>query len=99
MTKITLIGCGRWGRNILRDLQALGCEVAVADPDAEARRFASGAGAREVAGDIDQLSASDGIVIASTSSTHDAVIRRALKRDVPVFVEKPMVTDAAAARD
>ena len=32
MLHISLIGCGRWGRNILRDLLSLGCDVAVADP-------------------------------------------------------------------
>ena len=99
MARIALIGCGRWGRNILRDLQALGCEVAVADPDADARRCAAGAGVREVAGDLDELAACDGIVIAATSSAHATVIHRALERHVPVFVEKPMVCDAASARD
>ena len=99
MARIALIGCGRWGRNILRDLQALGCEVAVADPDADARRYAAGAGVREVAGDLDELAACDGIVIAATSSAHATVIHRALEGDVPVFVEKPMVCDAASARD
>jgi predicted dehydrogenase len=99
MTRIALVGCGRWGQNILRDLQALGCEVAVADPDVEARRRAAAAGVREVACDLDGLAASDGVVIATTSSTHAAVIRRALERGTPVFVEKPMVCDAPAARD
>jgi len=99
MAKIALIGCGRWGRNILRDLHALGCEVAVADPDADARRSAADAGVCDLAGDLDDLAACDGIVIAATSSAHAAVIHRALATDVPVFVEKPMVCDAASARD
>jgi predicted dehydrogenase len=99
MTKVALVGCGRWGRNILRDLLAIGCDVSVADPNAEARGHAAVAGAVMVAADLDELPAADGIVIASTTVTHAAVIRQALARGVPVFVEKPMVSDPAAARD
>lgn len=29
MTRIALVGCGRWGRLVLRDLTSLGCDVVV----------------------------------------------------------------------
>jgi phosphoglycerate dehydrogenase-like enzyme len=43
--RIVLLGCGRWGRNILRDLLALGCRVEVVDPSAEGPPAGRGQGA------------------------------------------------------
>jgi Trk K+ transport system NAD-binding subunit len=34
---VGLVGCGRWGRHILRDLVALGCEVHVVARSEESR--------------------------------------------------------------
>jgi predicted dehydrogenase len=48
--------------------------------------------------DLDELSVTDGIVLATPTSTHAAVIEQALDRGVPVFVEKPMTSHAARAR-
>jgi predicted dehydrogenase len=93
MRRISLVGCGRWGRNILRDLLTLGCEVTVADISEEARDFARAAGAATVVCGVESLPNSDGIVIASPTSTHSLMIEGALARDVPVFVEKPMTCD------
>jgi len=94
---ICLIGCGRWGRHILRDLLALGCEVSVADIDPDARANALAAGAYRLADSLEQLPPSEGVVIATPSSTHAEIAERALTRDVPVFVEKPLTTDAHSA--
>ena len=94
--RVALAGCGRWGRNILRDLLALGCEVTVADPDARARAQAAQVGADTV-GYVNDLPDCGGIVIATPTSTHADVIGQMLPRGVPTFVEKPMccsVTDA-----
>ena len=96
--RILLLGCGRWGRNILRDLHGLGLEVSVADPDPTARTYARSVGALQVAGDPDELPDCEGVVIATPTATHAQVIQRALSRQVPVFVEKPMTSDAGEAR-
>ena len=96
--QISLIGCGRWGRNILRDLRALGAEVPVADPDPDARAQALVRGAKAVFSDLEELPESDGSVIATPTSTHAAVIRRTLARRAPIFVEKPMTNDVHDAR-
>jgi predicted dehydrogenase len=96
--RISLAGCGRWGRHILRDLLALGAEAAVADPDSAARLRAVAAGAGETASDLEALGPCDGIVVATPASTHAAVIRQALGANVPVFVEKPFTNDPQAAR-
>jgi predicted dehydrogenase len=94
---IALVGCGRWGRNILRDLIALGCPVTVADPDEAARRAAVEAGAVAAVAGASLLPRVDGIVVATPTSTHAEVVESLLARDVPVFVEKPLTADPESA--
>ena len=59
--KVGLIGCGSWGRFILRDLIALGCTVSVVAPSAESRARAEAAQA--VVDSISELPDVDGIVV------------------------------------
>ena len=42
---VGLVGCGRWGRNILHDLIACGARVSIADTSPEAREQALAAAA------------------------------------------------------
>jgi predicted dehydrogenase len=93
-----LIGCGRWGRNILRDLRALGCPVTVADPDPAARALAESMGARGCAA-AEALPEADGYVVAVPTAQHIACIREILGRGKPIFVEKPLSDDPRAARE
>src|SRR4029079_18162119 len=46
---------------------------------------------------IGELPEVDGIVVATPTSTHASVLEEALEREVPVFVEKPLSDDPAAA--
>jgi len=94
---VGLVGCGRWGRHILRDLVALGCEVHVVARSEESRSRAREVGAAAIVPDVESLPALDGAVVATTTSTHAAVIEQLLEREVPVFTEKPLSDDAAAA--
>jgi predicted dehydrogenase len=96
-TRVGLVGCGAWGRNVLRDLAALACEVHVADPAAAARAAAVAAGAASAGADLGALPPVAGIVVATPAATHAAVVARLLERGVPLFVEKPLTTDADAA--
>src|SRR5262245_47248432 len=86
--RVGLVGCGRWGRNILRDLASLGARVVVADPSEPARRAAIAGGALAAVPAADELPEVDGLVVATPASTHAAVIEPLLPRGVPVFVEK-----------
>jgi predicted dehydrogenase len=94
-TRVGLVGCGSWGRFILRDLVSLGCTVSAVARSPESRARAEPAGA--VVGSIVELPEVDGIVVATPTSTHADVVEEALGRGVPVFVEKPLTDDAAAA--
>jgi predicted dehydrogenase len=96
---IGLIGCGRWGANILRDLRQLACHVHVVVPNSpgSSDRALFG-GAKTIVHDIEELPAVDGIVIAVPTSLHSSIIESVLPLGVAIFVEKPFVTDVASAR-
>ncbi|HUF18171.1 MAG TPA: Gfo/Idh/MocA family oxidoreductase [Thermoanaerobaculia bacterium] len=96
---IGLVGCGRWGRLILRDLKSLGCRVSVVASSDSSRHNAASGGADAIVGELPALPAADGYVVASPTVTHGEVIDQLLGRDVPVFTEKPMTSDLDAARD
>jgi len=93
--RVGLAGCGSWGRYILRDLLSLGCSVSVVARSPESRARAEDA--ETTVGSVPELPDVDGIVIATPTTTHAAVIEEALERGVPVFVEKPLTNDLTAA--
>jgi len=98
-TRVALVGCGAWGRNILRDLIALGCDVhVVARSDASVRRAKEGGAARTVR-DIGDLKGVAAAVVATPTDTHYVVTLEVLTRhpSIPVFVEKPLCNDPAHA--
>jgi predicted dehydrogenase len=94
-TRIGLVGCGNWGRFILRDLCSLGGRVSVVARSPESRARAAGADA--IVRSVAELPEVDGIVVATPTSTHASVVEQALERGVPVFVEKPLTDDLDAA--
>jgi predicted dehydrogenase len=96
--RVALLGCGRWGRHILRDLLALGCEVPVVARSEESRARAVEGAANAIVPDLESLGAVDGVVIATPTATHAEVVEEALGLGVPVFVEKPLTADVASAR-
>ncbi|MBF2048114.1 MAG: Gfo/Idh/MocA family oxidoreductase [Elainella sp. C42_A2020_010] len=96
--RIGLIGCGRWGANILRDLLSLDCEVTVADPDPVASAKATQAGAKAVASLQDLPDNLDGFVVAVPTSLHFEVVSQLLGYNRPIFCEKPLTADLEQAR-
>lgn len=95
---IGLVGCGRWGRLVLRDLVSLGCRVAVASRDPAHLDHARAAGATLTVDSIAALPRDlAGYVAVTPATTHAQVIEALLDRGRPIFVEKPMTIDAAAA--
>ncbi len=90
---VGVIGCGYWGRNLVRNFSRLGALRAVCDAMPEGR-----AAALELATDCEVVERIDtvlampaaGIVIATPAETHYALARKALEADKDVFVEKPL---------
>ena len=76
---------------------ALGSEVTVAVRSVEGRAAAAKGKAAHVVETVDDLPEVDGIVVVTPTRTHALVVERALERGVPVFVEKPLTDDLAAA--
>ncbi|MGH2764809.1 MAG: Gfo/Idh/MocA family oxidoreductase, partial [Actinomycetota bacterium] len=96
---VALVGFGRWGRVIFRDLTALGAAVVVSVPSDESRRRAEAAGAAAVVARVEDLPDADGAVVATPTATHAEIVERLLDRfSVPVFVEKPLTSNVEDAR-
>ena len=90
MTLIGLIGCGAWGKNILRDLIQLNCTVHVVDTDLTARSRASEMGALQVHSRIDDLPVCDGYVVAVPIPDLTNECARLLQYKKPIFAEKTL---------
>src|SRR5215470_677051 len=95
--RVGLIGCGRWGRNILRDLRTCGAETLVVTPSEDDRVAALAGGAASVCADLGELPAVSGYVVATPSTTHAEIVERLLPAGRPIFVEKPMTTTMESA--
>lgn len=89
--EVALVGHGRWGRNIARNLHALGALGLVVDAAAEARSAAATAytGVR-VADSIDAVPTGWPVAIAAPAAEHGRLVRHFLERGHDVFVEKPL---------
>jgi predicted dehydrogenase len=72
--RIGLVGCGDWGRHILRDLRVLGAEVMVVARSETSRGRALAGGAASLHRTIGELPPADGYVIATNTPSHAAVI-------------------------
>jgi predicted dehydrogenase len=90
--RVGLVGCGRWGANVLRDLLVQGADVAVADLASDRRAHAHAHGAASVSSSATELSDCDGYVVVTPAPTHRQICEELLGRGAPVFVEKPPCT-------
>jgi len=94
---IGLVGCGSWGKLILRDLVALGCRVHVVVRSERSRANAKQYGASSLITSIEALPAIDGAVVAAPIEAHYECLQKLLPRAIPVFVEKPLVASLSQA--
>ena len=96
--RIGLVGCGRWGRLILRDLLALGAEVQVTCRSEATMAAALSAGAASAGAALPDAGTVDAYVVASPTATHAQVLDALIPTGRPIYVEKPMTADVASAR-
>ncbi len=96
---IALVGCGNWGKHILRDLKTLGAHVTVvAISDATITRARDG-GADAIVGRIASLPQDlDGAVVATSTDAHAEAVLALAAWNVPIFVEKPLAASVEEAR-
>jgi predicted dehydrogenase/acetyltransferase-like isoleucine patch superfamily enzyme len=89
--KISVIGCGYWGKNLVRNFAELGVLHAVCDANQELVTKTSQI-YDVVAYNFDEVlkSDSDGVVIAAPAAQHFELTYKALQAGKHVFVEKPL---------
>jgi len=99
--RVGLVGAGRWGRNYVRNLAALGALHAVCDQSDEALNWVSGLYPQvKVVKTADELCAMeelDGVVVASHTPEHYPVAKKLLEAGKHCHVEKPMTDTAERA--
>src|ERR1700759_1862553 len=94
MTKVLLLGLGRWGANHLRNLYAMPVELYVAEMDA--RRLDS---ARKLGMPESHLTTNykdfapkvDCVVVVTPAQTHFPLCKEFLEAGQDLFVEKPII--------
>lgn len=89
---VAVIGCGYWGRNLVRNMRQFGALAMVCDAtpagQATARQLAPEVPV--VAGIDEVFAAVPAVVIATPAETHHELVARALRAGKDVFVEKPL---------
>lgn len=93
MTKVAVIGCGYWGKNLVRNFDQLDALAIVCDVTLQGRETATSLVPQiPVVGEVREVLESDvtGVVIATPAETHFALVRQALLAGKDVFVEKPL---------
>ena len=92
---VAVIGCGYWGRNLVRDFHGLGALAAVSDTDADTAKAM--AEQYDVAAmTVDEILADDaidGVVIAAPAEVHADLALKAFAAGKHVYVEKPISLD------
>lgn len=88
---IGLIGCGLWGRNILRELAHLNAQAHVMDPHPESREYADQNGAHKTYSNLEDLPEVDGFILSTPASLHAQQIKGLISLGKPIFTEKPFV--------
>ena len=93
MTKILLLGLGRWGANHLRNLNSMPVELYVAEVGAKQLEPARKLGlpdARLTTNYKDFAGKVDGVVVVTPAQTHFSLCKEFLEAGKDVFVEKPL---------
>ena len=96
---IAVVGCGRWGRHLVRTFSELGALGAVVDTDPSAAADMSARFAVPAV-DFDTVLADpsiDAVVVATPAGLHGALADQALSAGKHVLVEKPLALDVITA--
>jgi predicted dehydrogenase len=87
--QIGQIGCGHWGRYVLRDLLLLGTDVHLVEKSTESKERLRNEG-YSVCDTLNDLPEVDAYVIVSPTSTHAELISQIIDQNKPIFCEKPL---------
>ena len=98
---IAVIGCGHWGKNLVRNFAELGALAAVCDPDNKlAQSYAELYNVDNLSfGTILANPSIEGIVLAVPATLHASMAIEAMNSGKHVYVEKPFAMNRIEAED
>src|SRR5215831_15554891 len=99
-SSVVVVGCGYWGKNLVRNFNELGVLAAVCDATPAGRRVAQEiAPNAQIMEDYGSLLRSEigAVVIATPAETHHRLATEALEAGKDVFVEKPLALNHGQA--
>ena len=101
--KVAVIGCGQWGKNLVRNFAQLGALQAVCDTDpsklAMIREHWPGLRVTTSYLEILNDEGITGVVIATPAGSHYTLAKEALVAGKDVFVEKPLALKVSEAQE
>jgi len=97
-TGVAVVGCGYWGKNLVRVFSELGALKCVCDVDGACRAGLTISGSPPTFTQcLDEILADDGlpaVAVATPAATHFDIVRACLAGGKDVFVEKPLALNA-----
>ena len=89
--RVAVVGCGHWGKNLVRNFAELGCLLRVCDADMDlardlADRYGVSAAEYDAICEDDEI---DGVVIAAPAPLHAPLALKAFEAGKHVYVENP----------
>ena len=97
--RVAAVGCGYWGKNLVRNFAQVGALAAICDPNRAAAeeladRYRAPVGEFEAVLRDANIA---GVAIAAPATLHAELARRAIEAGKHVFVEKPLALTLAEA--
>jgi len=100
---VAVVGCGYWGKNLVRNMHALGALSAVVDSTESGRAIAKKAAPGvAVHSDLDSVIKDNvikAVMIATPAETHFELAKLCLSAGKDVFVEKPLTVVVGQAKE
>jgi len=101
MSTVAVIGCGYWGKNLVRKFHELGVLAAISDPNEEVQKRLNqqyGVENRSVEAILADAKI-DAVAVAVPAEMHHEITVRAFEAGKHVFVEKPIALTIEHAQD
>ena len=101
--KVAVIGCGTWGKNLVRNFYNLEALHSICDKDSETLcKILNEYCNVKAISDFDEILETkeiNGVIIATPSHTHYSLVKKALNAGKDVYVEKPIATNSEEAKE
>ena len=100
---IAVVGCGYWGKNLVRNFAELGALHTICDTDPETlsqfKTFPTSINREKNLESVLADKAIRGVVISTPAALHYSIAKQALLAGKDVFVEKPFTTGSKNAQE